>query len=68
LRAESERNDLPGAYSLNDRYETFKSAVPQICERLKLKADEMTFVDFCQAVLAFLDDEKNVRAVQAEQE
>jgi hypothetical protein len=66
LRAESDRSDLPGAYSLNDRYETFKRAVPKICETLKLKADEMTFVDFCQAVMAFLDEEKNVRAVQAE--
>ena len=62
LRAETNRSDLPGAYALNARYETFKRAVPRVCERLKLKVDEMTFVDFCQAVSAWLDDEKSAQA------
>jgi hypothetical protein len=58
LRAESGRSDLPGAYSLNDRYTVFKSEVGQVCSRIALKADEMTFVDYCQAVAAWLDGEK----------
>ncbi|MEA2327047.1 MAG: hypothetical protein QOE68_2006, partial [Thermoanaerobaculia bacterium] len=58
LRAESGRSDLPGPYSLNDRYAVFRSEVGGVCSRIALKPDEMTFVDYCQAVAAWLADEK----------
>jgi hypothetical protein len=58
LRAESGRSDLPGAYSLNDRYAVFRSEVGGVCSRIALKPDELTFVDYCQAVAAWLEDEK----------
>jgi hypothetical protein len=58
LRAESGRSDLPGPYALNDRYAVFQSEVGGVCSRIALKPDEMTFVDYCQAVAAWFEDEK----------
>jgi hypothetical protein len=36
----------------------FRSEVGGVCSRIALKPDEMTFVDYCQAVAAWLADEK----------
>lgn len=59
LRAESGQRKLPGPSALNVRYAKFRRDLPQICLGLDVKPEEMTFVDFCQAVLAWLETEKN---------
>jgi len=58
LRAESGRRELPGPSALNARYAEFRRGLPRICLGLEVKPEEMTFVDFCQAVLAWLETEK----------
>lgn len=58
LRAESGRSDLPGPSALNARYAEFRRDLPQICVGLDVKPEEMTFVDFCQGVLAWPEAEK----------
>lgn len=58
LRAESGRSDLPGASAMNTRYSNFQRDLPQICLGLEIKPDELTFVDFCHGVAAWLEGEK----------
>lgn len=58
LRAESAKSDLPGASAMNARYTRFKRKLPRICTKLALKPEELTFVDFCQAVADWLEGEK----------
>lgn len=62
LHAESGQR-LPGPSALNVRYEKFKSDLPEVCVKLDVQQAEMTFVDFCQAVAAWLEDEKRLSAI-----
>jgi hypothetical protein len=57
LRAESGQR-LPGPSALEIRYARFRRDLPQICVGLEVKPEEMTFVDFCQGVAAWLESEK----------
>lgn len=63
LRAESGRRDFPGPSALNFRYAKFKSDLPEVCVKLDIEPAEMTFVDFCQAVAAWLEDEKGLSVI-----
>jgi hypothetical protein len=58
LRAESGKSDLPGASAMNARYASFKRKLSRVCTKLALKPEELTFVDFCQAVADWLEGEK----------
>ena len=63
LRAESGRRDFPGPSALNFRYAKFKRDLPEVCVKLDVQPAEMTFVDFCQAVAAWLEDEKGFSGI-----
>ena len=63
LRAESGRSDFPGPSALNVRYAKFKSDLPEVCVKLDVQPAEMTFVDFCQAVAAWLEGEKGLSGI-----
>ncbi|HXW24991.1 MAG TPA: hypothetical protein VEK73_09605 [Xanthobacteraceae bacterium] len=55
LRIASRRATLPGGAEIFDRYGQFQTALPRICRRLRLKVDEMTFVDLLAAIAMWLD-------------
>lgn len=63
LHAESGQRGLPGPSALNLRYEKFRNDLPEVCVKLDVQQAEMTFVDFCQAVAGWLEDEKRLSAI-----
>ena len=58
LRAASRRATLPGGTDIFRRFREFRRALPEICRRLRLKADEMTFLDLLAAIAMWLDEQR----------
>ena len=54
LRSASGRITIPGGKEILRRYRLFKSALPDICEGLKLTIDEMIFNDYTAIVYEWL--------------
>lgn len=54
LRSVSGRITIPGGKEILRRYRLFKSALPDICEGLKLTIDEMIFNDYTAVVYEWL--------------
>jgi hypothetical protein len=45
---------IPGGAHINRQYGRFKSELPSLCQRLKLKRSEMTFNDYANIVTAWV--------------
>jgi hypothetical protein len=60
LRATSRRATLPGGAEIFARFRRFQAALPSICRRLRLKADEITFLDLLAAIAMWLDQRRVV--------
>jgi hypothetical protein len=58
LRAASRRATLPGGAEIFERFRQFQTALPGICRRLRLKVDEITFVDLLAAIAMWLDQRR----------
>jgi hypothetical protein len=55
LRTMSERLTIPGGSEILRRYRLFTSDLPNLCKKLKLTVDEMSFSDFTSIVYVWLD-------------
>jgi hypothetical protein len=49
---------LPGGAEIFERFRQFQTALPGICRRLRLKVDEITFVDLLAAIAMWLDQRR----------
>ena len=58
LRATSRRATLPGGAEIFARFRHFQAALPDICRRLRLKVDEITFLDLLAAITTWLDQRR----------
>jgi hypothetical protein len=45
---------LPGGSAIAQRYRSFRSELPELCRRLRLRPSEMTFIDFCNIAAEWL--------------
>jgi hypothetical protein len=45
---------LPGGSAIAQRYGRFRSELPELCRRLRLRPTEMTFVDYCSIAAEWL--------------
>jgi hypothetical protein len=61
LRSVSGRITIPGGKEILRRYRLFKSALPDICEGLKLTIDEMIFNDYTAIVYEWLRSNREGR-------
>jgi len=50
LRTVSGRRDLPGGEQIWKRYAAFSRDLPRVCGRMRIRPEEMTFVDYATAV------------------
>jgi len=50
LSSASGRNPLPGGAEIIKRFRQFQSALPEICVRLQLEPDTLTFLDLSNAI------------------
>jgi hypothetical protein len=57
LRVESGRGNIPGGAVIYRRYETFRGDLPQMCARLNLDVNDLTFVDFSYTVAMWLSEQ-----------
>ena len=48
--ATSSKRKLPGASYLADRYGSFQDTLPEICQQLRWKVAELTFIDYVNCV------------------
>lgn len=46
---------IPGGKKMLDRYELFRSHLPEICEERHLQVEDLTFMDFTNVVYVWLD-------------
>ena len=53
LQTASGRSTLPGAGHITKRYRAFETALPFICDALKLDVDELTFNDLWETIVAW---------------
>ena len=60
LRATSRRANLPGGAEIFARFRQFQTALPDICRRLRLEVDEITFLDLLAAIAMWLDQRRIV--------
>ena len=60
LRATSRRATLPGGAEIFARFKRFQAALPGICRRLRLRVDEITFLDLLAAIATWLDQRRAV--------
>jgi hypothetical protein len=58
LRATSRRATLPGGGEIFARFRQFQSGLPDICRRLRLDVDEITFLDLLAAIAMWLDERR----------
>lgn len=54
LRTESKRAGIPGKAAMSARYQRFRRELPEICSRLNIRIEEMTFVDYFEIVVEWL--------------
>lgn len=54
LRNASKRTTLPGGNAIVERYKTFRSELPLICEKAKIQEGELTFNDYATFVSEWL--------------
>lgn len=45
---------LPGGRAIAQRYHRFRSELPELCRRLRLRPAEMTFIDYCSIAAEWL--------------
>jgi len=60
LRSTSRRETLPGGAEIFARFRRFQAALPGICRRLRLRVDEITFLDLLAAIATWLDQRRAV--------
>lgn len=56
LRAASMHTNIPGGATIYERYSRFSEMLPSICERLRIRTSELTFVDFSHIVTTWLKE------------
>jgi len=54
LRTESHRGGMPGGSTIYNRYVSFRTDLPQICAKLRLDVNDLSFVDFSYTVATWL--------------
>lgn len=54
LRVASRRPSLPGGAVIWERYETFRGNLPSLCRALRIRPDELTFVDLTHVITEWL--------------
>jgi len=54
LRSASKRTSIPGGAAIIERYQTFRDELPRICEKAKIREDELTFNDYATFVSEWL--------------
>lgn len=55
LTTQSRRSGIPGGATIAKRYATFKRRLPRLLRRVKLRDDEMTFFDYTNIVVQWLE-------------
>lgn len=56
LRTESKRAGIPGKAVIGKRYNKFQRELSTICQRFKLQAEELIFVDLTYIVAEWLEE------------
>jgi len=54
LRTQSKRTGIPGSEAMNARYHHFRLELPDLCAELKIRVEELTFVDYFDVVVGWL--------------
>lgn len=55
LRTESKRSGIPGREAMSVRYRRFRGELPRICAVLEIQVEELTFADYFEAVVEWLN-------------
>ena len=55
LRAESGKSNIPGGAKIYNRYQAFRTDLPDICAELKLDVGDLTFADFSYTIARWLE-------------
>jgi len=56
LKTESRRENIPGGTKIYSRYSKFQKELPLICKERHIKLNELTFIDFSEAITIWLKE------------
>ena len=54
LRTASGQTNIPGGAKIWERYDAFQNALPTLCKTLKIRLDELTFLDLTHLITEWL--------------